>query len=128
MKDAHSVRADGRVDGHKRHLLGLCLRDQNAIERIGMMERKYGECKRVAHRDGQLFEAKVLYARWYVDCGRHWQRQFPERVFNRDLPSHCCGDKDVVGGILDCRTRMFRKSMRLGERPNESVRVQQQLH
>ena len=122
----HSVFPEDSVFCHDRQALSPGLRDDEAVERIAMMERQRLNGRGMRPVDGENAEA-VAYLPRYVFWGWRGQAQPSQTCFDGELPHARRAEVPLLAPV-DGRARRPAQTAVAGHVPEERMRVDEQLH
>jgi len=96
-----AVPIEDSVRGHDRQTAGLCLSDQDAIERISVGAWQSSRTLRVVNVNRELLEPLADYAAADIECHGIGLRQPAQTVLGCDLPRGCGAHKCRVLVVSD---------------------------
>lgn len=108
--------------GHHPEPLDLRLGDQEAVERIPVVERQPGDVPGVLGTHREPVEALGRHGRQQIVAAR----ELPGRAFDRELPDRDGADQDLVLGIRPGLARRDGQPGVIREPPQQRVGVEEQ--
>lgn len=121
----HLVAPDLGIVGNERETFGLCLRNEDPIERVPVVRRE--RAKRVGVADGQR---QLGDSRFGKSLGETLEGEFelPEGALDGDFPGRGRACEYLIGGRLNRSPHGNRQFRRVRERPYERLGVEEQSH
>ncbi len=111
------------VGGYQRDLPLHCLRDDDAIERVAMVERKGFRAKNVIKADRQQCHVQRRYLGKQCPDRPADRSQSASVDFVREFPYGSFADEHLISGVGNYFSNAISQPFRLYERPNEDVRI-----
>ena len=122
-----SVAVHDLVDAQQRQRVLQSLSDDQAIERIAVMEGQACDAIGVADRDGQDVEAIAGQFSIHERCKRFGQAVLADADLDCDFPVAGRADKDLGLRIADQFTRSARQGWVVEQKPQQGMGVEQDL-
>ena len=127
QKRLHVVKRDLYVGGDDPQTQGTTLSYQESVEGIPVMRWKIAHSEGVTVLDGKWIDPNRSHAVGDVRPRVVWQIKPAQLRLDGDLPGTGRGKEELVSRILE-RPDLPAKSFRLGQQPEEDVRIEEKPH